>query len=258
MAKAKDIPEGLTEAEFKLVRALRDRKHRRAEGAFLVQGRKLVEEVLQAGWPVRFVVATAEAARVTGIPARLLRTAPAHRMERLGTFGSGNEWIAVVDLPGPAADGPLEAGELVLALDGVADPGNLGTIIRLADWFGMRRLWCSPGTVDPFNPKVVQASMGSLLRVAVVEVPLPERLARARREGATVHAADLTGTSVFEATLVRPAVLVLGSESHGLSAAVRAGADILLRVPGRGGAESLNVAMAATALCMEFERRRQP
>ncbi len=258
MAKAKDIPEGLTEAEFKLVRALRDRRHRQAEGAFLVQGRKLVEEVLQARWSVRFVVATAEGARTGVVPAHLLRIARAHHLERLGTFGSGTEWIAVVDRPGTAADGPLDPGELVMALDGVADPGNLGTIIRLADWFGMRRLWCSPGSVDPFNPKVVQASMGSLFRVAVIEASLPGRLERARLEGAAVYAADMAGASVFEAELVRPAVLVLGSESHGLSAAVRAGGHRLLRVPGRGGAESLNVAMAATALCMEFERRRQP
>lgn len=247
----------MREAEFKLTRALLERRHRRTEGAFLVQGRKLVGEALGSGWPVRFVVATAEAARTAEVPEHLLRIAPPHRLERLGTFEQGNELIAVVDLPPPGDDGPLHAAELVLALDGVADPGNLGTIIRLADWFGIRRIWCAEGSVDPFNPKTVQASMGSVFRVNVLAMVLADRLSRARREGAEVYAADMTGASAFEVGLRRPAVLVLGSESHGLSDAVRAQADQVVRVPGGGGAESLNVAMAAAALCMEFERRRQ-
>ncbi|MBK9275989.1 MAG: RNA methyltransferase [Flavobacteriales bacterium] len=248
----------MTEAEYKLTRALLERRHRRTEGAFLVQGRKLVDEALRSGWTVRFVVATEEVARAADIPDHLVRIAPPHRLERLGTFEQGNELIAVVDLPRPGTDGPLGDGELVLALDGVADPGNLGTIIRLADWFGVRRIWCAEGSVDPFNPKTVQASMGSVLRVEVFTVRLPDRLAQARREGASVYAADMAGAPVFEVGLQRPAVLVLGSESHGLSEAVKEQAGVRLRVPGGGGAESLNVAMAATALCMEFERRRQP
>ncbi|MBK6629450.1 MAG: RNA methyltransferase [Flavobacteriales bacterium] len=247
----------MREAEFKLTRALLERRHRRTEGAFLVQGRKLVGEALRSGWPVRFVVATEEAARTTEVPEHLLRIAPPHRLERLGTFEQGNELIAVVDLPPPGDDGPLDAAELVLALDGVADPGNLGTIIRLADWFGIRRIWCAEGSVDPFNPKTVQASMGSVFRVNVFAMALPDRLSRARGDGAQVYAADMTGAPAFEVGLRRPAVLVLGSESHGLSDAVRGQADQVVRVPGGGGAESLNVAMAATALCMEFARRRQ-
>jgi len=247
----------LTEAEFKLTRALLDRRHRRTAGAFLAQGRKLVDEALRSGWTVRFVVATEAAARTVEVPGGLLRIAPPHRLERLGTFEQGNELIAVVDLPPPGDDGPLDAAELVLALDGVADPGNLGTIIRLADWFGVRRIWCAEGSVDAFNPKTVQASMGSVFRVEVFTVALPVRLARARGEGARVYAADMAGAPVFEAELQRPAVLMLGSESHGLSDAARGQADQVLRVPGGGGAESLNVAMAAMALCMEFERRLQ-
>lgn len=241
-----------------MTRALLDRRQRRTEGAFLAQGRKLVGEALRSGWPVRFVLATAEAARNVDVPEHLLRIAPPHRLERLGTFEQGNELIAVVELPRPGPDGPLGADELVLALDGVSDPGNLGTIIRLADWFGVHRIWCAEGSVDPFNPKTVQSSMGSVFRVEVLAVHLPDRLAAAQRGGALVYAADMAGAPVFEVALQRPAVLVLGSESHGLSGPVRRQAGVLLRVPGGGGAESLNVAMAATALCMEFERRRQP
>ncbi len=245
----------MTEAEFKLTRSLQQRSHRHAEGAFLVQGRKLVAEALRSGWGIRFVVGTREAASAVHVPESLLRVAPPHRLERLGTFEHGNELVAVVDIPVPAADGALAPDELVLALDGVADPGNLGTIVRLADWFGVQRVWCAEGSVDVFNPKTVQASMGSVLRVEVRTVDLSARLSAARASGATVFAADMAGTPVFDAPLPRPAVLVLGSESHGLSPAVQRQVDSSLRVPGGGGAESLNVAMAATALCMEFERR---
>ena len=140
-------------------------------------------------------------------------------------------------------------------LDGVGDPGNLGTVLRIADWFGAAAVWCAEGSVDVFNPKCVQASMGSLFRVPVCYGQLPEALVRAQTQGAAVYKAEATGDMVFEVELKRPAVLVLGSESHGLSTAVRKGPGRSISIPAFGGAESLNVATAASALCMEFARR---
>lgn len=244
-------------AEETLVRALRQRKHRVEHRAFLVQGRKLVTEVLAAGRLPRFILATEEAAAVIAAPAQLVRVLPAHRLERLGTFEQGNEVIAVLDMPAPAPPPPLAADELRLALDGVSDPGNLGTILRIADWFGIGHVLLGEGSVDPWNPKCVQASMGSILRVAVHAVDLPGSLRVAVAEGVAVHLAEAEGETVFDADLRRPAILVLGSESHGLSPSVRVPGSRSLAVPGRGGAESLNVAVAAAALCTEFERRRR-
>ncbi|MBK8341371.1 MAG: hypothetical protein IPK99_15925 [Flavobacteriales bacterium] len=134
---------------------------------------------------------------------------------------------------------------------------NLGTVLRIADWFGISRVWCAAGSVDAYNPKCVQASMGSIFRVEARIVPLVDRIAQAMEQGASVYLADLEGADVFDSELSRPAVLILGSESHGLSAQVRALGAERLRIPGSGRAESLNVAMAAAALCMEFERRRR-
>jgi TrmH family RNA methyltransferase len=235
-------------------RSLQQKKARDQYGSFLVQGVKVVRELLASGWDVEAILATPEAA----LQLDLLRATlvPPAELARVGTMESGNEVVAIARKPAPAAVADLVSGELVLALDGISDPGNLGTVLRIADWFGIRRVWCSPGSVDAYNPKCVQASMGAIFRVRVDQVDLPQWLAlQQQQRGATLYFASMEGQSVFRQHLVRPAVLVLGSESHGLSAAVRGLPGELVSVPGGGGSESLNVAAAAAALCMEFTRQ---
>lgn len=240
-------------ADLKLVRSLHQKKYRDAEGLFLVQGPKLVAELLASGWPVRTLYATA--AMAGRLHLRDAVVLPPHELERLGTLESGNAVVAVVPRPAPVPVGALEADELVLALDGIADPGNLGTVLRIADWFGVRRVLCDRGSVEAFNPKCVQASMGAIFRVAVHYVDLAVELERLRADGAALYLASMEGRSVFSEPLKRPAVLVLGSESHGVSAEVRALEARTIAIPRVGGAESLNVAVAASALCMEFTRQ---
>lgn len=247
----------MSEEYRKHARALRQRKSREEYGAYLVQGRKLVSELLKGQHRIRAILATEEVALALQLPVELTRITAGHHLEKVGTLEHGNEVIAIVDLPGTGPDGPVASNELVLALDGVTDPGNLGTVLRIADWFAIARVWCAAGSVDAFNPKCVQASMGSIFRVDVRIVPLVARLTEAMEQGAAIYLADLEGDDVFDTPLHRPAVLVLGSESHGLSPAVRSLAARRIRIPGPGRAESLNVAMAASALCMEFERRRR-
>lgn len=238
---------------LKRVRALHQRKYREAGGLFLVQGRKMVAELLASGFEVEELYATQEAANALGhTGARVL---PAHDLARMGTFEHGNEAVAVVRKPAmPQLELPV-AGGFVLAVDDVADPGNLGTLLRIADWFGAGQLWCSAQSVEVWNPKCVQASMGSIFRVPVVYGDLAAALAHAARQGVQVYKAEASGTNVFDVHLQRPAVLVLGSESHGLSIAVREGPGSSIAIPLLGKAESLNVAAAAAALCMEFARQ---
>jgi len=238
---------------LKRVRALHQRKYREAGGLFLVQGRKMVAELLASGLRVEELYATPEAAAAMGhAGARVL---PAHDLARMGTFAHGNEAVAVVRKPAvPQLELPV-AGGFVLAVDEVADPGNLGTLLRIADWFGAGQLWCSAQSVEVWNPKCVQASMGSIFRVPVVYGNLAAALAQAARQGVQVYKAEASGTNVFEVQLQRPAVLVLGSESHGLSQEVREAPGRSIAVPAFGGAESLNVAAAAAALCMELVRQ---
>lgn len=252
--RSKYIRQALSRSEtIKKVRALHQRKQRDAQRRFLVQGRKMVAELLASSWPVDQVYATHAVAAQLAHSGTVIMAE--HDLERMGTFDSGNEAIAVVHMPALPALEPPANGDLYLALDGVADPGNMGTILRIADRFGVGPVLLSRGSVDVYNPKCVQASMGSVLRVRTYDVDLPLALEGLQQAGASVYRAEMDGRDVFDVELVRPAVLVLGSEAHGISEAVRAVGGAAITIPQFGGAESLNVAMAASALCMEFARR---
>ena len=237
---------------LKRVRALHQRKFREAEGLFLVQGRKMVQELLASQLELR-VACHGRSLPVAGLDRCLI--APAHDLERMGTFAHGNEVVAVVRKPVPSSLRLPSAGRFVLAVDDVSDPGNLGTLLRIADWFGAEQLWCSMESVEVWNPKCVQASMGSLFRVAVVPTDLSSALLKANEGNVHIYKAEASGADVFTVELVRPAVLVMGSESHGLSKGVLDSPGTSIAIPAFGGAESLNVSAAAAALCMEFVRQ---
>jgi len=237
----------------KRVRALHRRQEREAQGVFLVQGRKLIAELLASGHELAELFAAEAVAREMNLPGA--RVVPAKDLERMGTFEQGNEVVAVVRKPRPVRAATHGREAFLLAVDGVSDPGNMGTLLRIADWFGAAQLWCSPESVEVWNPKCVQASMGSIFRVPVVYGDLGAALAEVAQHGAHVYKAEASGANVFKEKLARPAVLVLGSESHGLSKTVREGPGRSIAIPAFGGAESLNVAAAAAALCMEFARQ---
>lgn len=236
------------------MRALQQKKKRHEQGLFLVQGPKLVQELLASEY--RVMAVHTHAGLAARFPKELVRLHPLHDLERMGTLESGNEVVAVAAMPEPLAYAPLSQGAWALALDGITDPGNMGTLLRIADWFGAERVLLSPACVEEFNPKCVQASMGSLFRARVRRAPLHEELQRLRAEGASLYLASMEGRSIFEVQVRRPAVLILGSEAHGPSPQVRALDAETVAVPRYGSAESLNVAAAASALCMEIARQR--
>ncbi|MBK9761378.1 MAG: RNA methyltransferase [Flavobacteriales bacterium] len=233
---------------------MHQRKQREEQGLFLVQGRKLVNELRASSLIIDSYHATSEVAKELGLVDA--RIHPPHDLERMGTLEQGNEVIAVVRTPAALPPRAPHGHELVLALDGISDPGNLGTLLRIADWFGVEQVWCSLDCVEAYNPKCVQASMGSLFRSSVRYGELPLAIMDAVGANAEVYKAEASGENVFNTELKRPAVLVLGSESHGLRDAVKHGPGRSISVPRFGSAESLNVAAAAAALCMEFARRK--
>lgn len=237
----------------KRVRALHQRKVREAEGLFLVQGRKVIAELLASGFKVAELYATEQVAQEMELGGA--QHLPAHHLERMGTFEHGNEVVAVVRKPAPPVLQQPGQGRFMLAVDDVSDPGNLGTLLRIADWFGAQQLWCSMESVEVFNPKCVQASMGSIFRVPVVYTHLPEALRQAAEGGVHIYKAEASGVDVLTVKLARPAVLVMGSESHGLSQGVLDAPGSSIAIPAFGGAESLNVSAAAAALCMELARQ---
>lgn len=241
-----------TNAHVKRIRELHQKKAREEQGLFLVQGRKLIRELLASPFAVDSIHATEESARDMRLPDAVIH--PVHDLDRMGTLEKGNEVIAVVRAPRNSPPQTPRGQALTLALDGISDPGNLGTLLRIADWFGVDQVWCSADCVEAFNPKCVQASMGSLFRIPVRYGDLPPAILDAVGANAHVYKAEASGENVFDLALQRPAVLVLGSESHGLRDAVKNGPGRSIAVPRFGSTESLNVAAAAAALCMEFAR----
>ena len=250
----------MTQTELKRLRSLVQKKFRAETGRYLVQGRKVVAELLRSTRAIEVIVASEEgAAFITELAAaRSVSIEVLSRLEldKIGTFEKGNELIAIAITPQTPCFRVPAPNELMLALDGVRDPRNMGGLLRIADWFGVKRVICSNDCMEVFNPKCVQSTMGSLFRIDVREVAsLADELVLHRQAGARIYIADMDGTPAYAAALELPAVLVLGSESHGHSAAVSSMQADVISVPRVGHAESLNVAMAASALCMEFTRQ---
>ncbi len=243
----------LTKAETQRLRDLREKKHREAAGLFVVEGPKVVGELLAAGAELAELYATAEwtAAPLDDPRLRMLTAA---EMARVSHFPTPSPVLAVGRLRRAApTPGELARG-LTLALDGIQDPGNVGTLLRLADWFGFARVLLSPDSADLFSQKVINASMGSFARVRVLTLELGPALAEAARAGAPVLGCDLEGESVYGLAPLRDAVVVVGSEGRGPSAAVRAEVTRWITIPRVGGAESLNAAVAAGIVCAALRR----
>ena len=177
----------ISQGEQKRVRALHQKKFRSETQRFLAQGRKVVAEALASSWKVEALYASEDAAEVVR-PAALSRGLPVHvlaghELDELGTFENGNELIAVVAATKPPPYRAPFADELVLALDGVRDPRNMGGLFRIADWFGVQQVVCSEDTIEVYNPKVVQSTMGSLFRVPVRYTALPTSSRASPRRG---------------------------------------------------------------------------
>ena len=236
----------ITQAEIKQVRSLREKKFRDESGLFVVEGEKMVQEALASGLEVVRVWRREEIGDAA--------------MARISQLSSPSPVLAVVARPAAPADPPVPGRELHLALDGVRDPGNMGTILRIADWFGIGTVFVSADCVEPWNPKSVQASMGSLFRVRVVTADLPELARRFRAEGMRVYGTFLDGRDLYRETLSPDGLVVMGNEAAGIRPALAAEVDARLLIPPFGrpsgtGAESLNVAAATAVTLSEFRRR---
>lgn len=246
------------------IRSLEQRKFRRQEGLFVAEGNKLVTDNL-ATLHCHQLVATAawwEAhPEAVKLAAECYEVTPAE-MERVSLMQSPQEVLGTFRLPDYAlteADLALFEHELVVALDEVQDPGNLGTIIRLCDWFGIRHIVCTPTTADCFAPKVVQATMGAIARVKVHYTDLPAFLQQMRQREVPVYGTFLEGTDIYQTELTPHGVIVMGNEGRGISDAVRPLVSRKLFIPPFPAdavtSESLNVGIATAITVSEFRRR---
>ena len=251
----------VSKALGKYVQSLHQKKYRQRHGAFLVEGGKSVLELLSSDLEPEHVLATADFAahHQALLPAGLLLAiATEYELTQLGTLATNTTALAVVRLPAEKPLPPtMPAAGLLLALDEVRDPGNLGTLLRLADWYGLPGVVLSPGCADPYSPKTVAATMGAFARVKVWERDLAEWLPTLPA-AVGIFGADLKGDNVHRLTLRPTGVLVMGSESHGLTPGVEACLTRRLHIPrgATGGAESLNVAISAAILLDNFFRNQ--
>lgn len=247
----------ITKAEISLIRSLADKRSRDEHGLFVVEGRKMVAEALVSQMKVVRVFGTEEFLALPGCEI-VSRT----EIERMSSLRTPQGVLALVAIPQyelPAAPGR----ELTIALDGVQDPGNLGTIMRIADWFGINDIICSPDSADCFGPKAVQASMGAVLRVRVHYAGLPGILQDTLGAGIPVYGTFLGGEDIYRTDFAGDSgIVVLGSEGNGIRPETGSVVSRKLYIPpypsGDPSSESLNVGVAAAIICSEFRRRIIP
>lgn len=243
--------------DIKRLKSLQQKKYRDEEGLFIVEGEKMVQEALDSSFQVERVLYRSDIGE--------------EAMRRISALSNPSPALAVVrkpdDLliedPSVLAD-TMKEGGLYLALDTLRDPGNLGTILRIADWFGIKAIFASKDTVDAFNPKVVQATMGAIFRVKIHYLDLPEVSGLVLENGGKVYGTFLDGENIYERELATgteaPVVIVIGNESEGISEKMEVLVSDRLYIPpypaDSHGSESLNAAVATAITVAEFRRRR--
>lgn len=242
----------------KLVRSLDTKKGRKREGLFVAEGPKVVGDLMARRRPSQ-LIATTEWIEQAGLTDSCpVAEASDDELRRISFLQHPQQVIGLFPLPAATdVDASATAGELWLALDGVQDPGNVGTILRIADWFGVGTVVCSHDTADAYSPKVVQATMGSIARVRVAYTDLPSFIDRMPR-GVPVYGTLLDGNDIYKERLSINGLVVMGNEGNGLTAEVRSRLSQRLLIPpfaASHGAESLNVAIATAIVCSEFRRR---
>lgn len=241
MEKRRLTQEPLNSSRIKLIRSLRDKKFRDEYGLFVVEGEKMVRELCDSGYELEAIYREEEIGSAM--------------MERISLCSSASPVLALARIPKRDSRDSQPAPGLCLALDSVRDPGNVGTILRSADWFGISRVYLSEDCADIYNPKVVQASMGSLFRVKISVCDVAELCSNFRSVGKDVFGTVLDGEDIYRCELPDEGLIVMGNESRGISEAVRRELSRRLRIPSFGGsrAESLNVAIA-TAVTLSIFR----
>jgi len=248
----------LNQAQIKFVASLQHKKARKEHGVFVAEGEKIVRELLQSSFEVQGVYGTIQGLAELGFlleKSRGVYEASDWDLQRISNLKSPNKVLAVVLRPLPSEPPCPTDGQMVIALDSLQDPGNMGTIIRTADWFGIRQVVCSPSTVDVFNPKVIQASMGSFLRVNTYYTDL-QKYFTSLPDSVSILGAFPEGQNAFEEAVPHTGVIVIGNESAGISEHLLPWIKRRISITRNNlpkeqtGAESLNASVAAGILML--------
>ena len=236
----------ISKNQIKFVRQLEQKKYRKKEGLFVAEGPKVVGDLLRAGFKAHTIFATSE----WESQGQTFQEVSDEELRRVSFLQHPQRVLALFFIP---TESVPSVSSLSLALDDVQDPGNLGTIIRIADWFGIDTIYCSENTADAWSPKVVQATMGSIARVNIIYTDLHELISKAQ---VPVYGTLLDGQDIYTQELSKEGIIVMGNEGNGISAPIRKLINRRLLIPQfHEGPESLNVAIATAITCSEFRRR---
>jgi len=246
----------LSNAKLKWIHSLEQKKFRQQYGLFTAEGNKLTGDLLDI-LPCRFLVATEEWLQShPKVKAAEIVTVDKDTIRKASLQKNPQDVLGIFEIPSPILDAENLKGKISLVLDNVQDPGNLGTILRIADWFGIEHVICSIGTVDAFNPKTVQATMGAVGRVKIHYTDLTTFLPKT---GLPIFGTFLEGDTIYTCNLPSEGLIVMGNEGNGISDTVEKLATKKIYIPdypvGKTGSESLNVSVATAIVCSEFRRR---
>jgi TrmH family RNA methyltransferase len=250
----------LSKSKIKFIRSLEMKKFRILHNAFVAEGNKLVADMMTAFECEWMLAKTSWMATQGNIPAAELLVDEDNEIHKASFLKNPQDVIAVFKLPAYKMEDVDPATQLVIALDGIQDPGNLGTIVRLADWFGVEHIVCSLDTADAFSPKAVQATMGALARVQVHYTGLEAWLKPLSSRSIPLYGTFPEGENIYAQPLSRSGVIVMGNEGNGIrpeiAPLISQSLSIPAHSPERAVSESLNAAIAAAIVCAEFRRRQ--
>ncbi len=241
----------------KLVNSLSVKKYRQKHGLFVAEGQKLVSDILQMNVKVKHIITTKLDFKCNNIQ---VSYASQNEFKKLSNFKTASEIMAVVEISQQNMCADTIADELSLALDDIQDPGNMGTIIRVANWFGIQNIICSQSCVDIYNPKVVQSSMGAIMGVKVHYVNLFDTITTLKKNNmCTVYGTFMSGNNIYKESLSSKGIIVMGNEGKGISGDIQQLIDCKLSIPAFANSsessESLNVAVSTGIVVSEFKRR---
>lgn len=235
--------------QIKLITSLQQKKYRKEHKLFFAEGRKVIQELIASNFELEYLFATVM--EFPNVHPSKMHHVTASELKKISALATANDCLAVFKIPNQKN---IQESGLILALDDIRDPGNLGTIIRLCDWFGIKELVCSEETVDLYNPKVVQATMGSIARVNLSYVNLEDFISTTKLP---IFGTFMDGENIYKSSLPSEGIIIMGNEANGISMAIEKAVKNRISIPRFGDlqqTESLNVATATAIILSEFKR----
>jgi TrmH family RNA methyltransferase len=249
----------ISKAKIKLIQSLKYKKYREKHGVFVAEGVKTIKELLNSNIKVSEIFGLKEIFQEINFqPGEEITELNENELKKISFLSTTANVLGIFEIPDYDISTSFQT-DFIIALDGVQDPGNLGTIIRLADWYGLEKIVCSQNCVDVFNPKVIQSTMGSIARVKVFYIDLLPFLTQAKKNRYTIYGSFMAGESIYSTSFSDRKILIMGSEGKGISNEVKKFVEKKISIPsyfeGNNGPESLNVAIASAIIISEMRRK---